>query len=462
MGKTVEAKYDIKKILKWVVTVFLPILIYFLIPRTEVFTPGLRKYLVITSFIILTWIFDLMPVFVSGMFMVLLYILTGTAPAAVVLENWSGFLVWLIFGGMIISVAFEKTNLMNRIAYHTIIKAGASYRGIVIGLITSGIIITTLLPNITGRVALYSALAYGICRALDLKPNSQSAAGIMLSGFLGAVASRGFVLCDNNLTALTLSREFVSVAWIEHFKANAPLALVWVAVMITVTLFLFKPDSQIQGREYFQTELAKLGKIKTKEIKLLIILIITLLGIIFTDVQIGWLFMLAACVCMAPGIDVINMKDLREVNFSMVVFAASAMAIGSVAKHLDFVTLVSNSVLPWLERANSYMFFAFCWILGVILNLLMTPLSALSAFAPMVAGIAHNLGLSVNGALYSFVWGVEQLLFPYEWVVFLIAFSYGMFDSKQGFKFCISRLVISFIYLMVVMIPYWMFVGFVR
>ena len=60
--------------------------------------------------------------------------------------------------------------------------------GIVTGLVLSGIVIGLLVPNMTGRVALYCALCYGIYMALKIPNNSNTGAGIMFAGFVAAIA----------------------------------------------------------------------------------------------------------------------------------------------------------------------------------------------------------------------------------------------------------------------------------
>ncbi len=78
--------------------------------------------------------------------------------------------------------------------------------------------------------------------------------------------------------------------------------------------------------------------------------------------------------------------------------------------------------------------------------MMMTPLVGMAAFSPLFIDIAAKLGLSVIGTTFSFVWGVEQLFFPYEWALFLILFSYDVFDMKKAMKFCTVRTILSIIF----------------
>lgn len=450
-------------LIKWCLVFGVAFAVYFLLPANGIITLELKKFLAITTGTVIVWIFNLLPTFVSGTIMTLLYILLNVAPSSVVLSAWTGWVAWLVLGGMMLSIGFDRTGLMKRIAYFVIRKAGCSYKGIVAGLITSGVVMTILIPNITGRVTLYSALAFGICKALDLKNDTKAGAGIMLAGFLGAIASRYVVLSgdDNLVIALSFVQDTYPVSFVEHLISSAPLSLLWVGIMIIMVLLLFKQDATFAGKEYFDVEAGKLGKIQPKEIKLLVIVVVTLATMILTDIPVGWLFMLAACICFIPGIDVLSGDDLKLVNYPILFFIVAAMSIGSVANTLNVGAIISETLLPMLQQTNRYTLLVFMWFFANAVHFFMTPLAATSAFVPAMVSIAEGLNLSVTGTIYSYIWGLTQLVFPYQWVLFLITFSYGMFDNKTAVKFCATRLALSFVFLVAVMIPYWMMIGFV-
>ena len=112
----------------------------------------------------------------------------------------------------------------------------------------------------------------------------------------------------------------------------------------------------------------------------------------------------------------------------MVFFVAATMAIGSMSNAVGVAGLVSELMMPILQNVGNFGLILFAWLTGVITDMMMTPLAGMAAFSPLFIDIAAKLGLSVVGTTFSFVWGVEQLFFPYEWALFLILFSYDVFD----------------------------------
>lgn len=461
--KEAKGTNQTKTIISWAIAIGIPVILYFAIPDVEAVSLEMRKFLVITAWAILTWAMNLMPVYISGLLLTMLGILWGVAPATVVLGPWTGAVVWLSLGGLTLSVIFEKCGLMERIAYFFIVKSGGSYKGIVTGIVLSGVIVAVLVPNMTGRVALYCALCYGIYTALKIPNNSNTGSGIMFAGFTAAIAPAWLYLsASENLQLVNsyLQEQGIGISWVQYFISNFPVMLLWTIVLLVATLFLFKQDAPIDGKDYFVQKQKELGPLTTKEIKFLIILAALLLAIVFSGIDAGWLFTLAVIACFIPGIDVADIKDMSKVNFPMVFFVAATMSIGNMSNEVGVAELVSELMLPILQNVGNFGLFVFSWLTGVVVDLMMTPLAGMAAFSPLFIEIADKLGLSLVGVTYSFVWGVEQLFFPYEWALFLILFSYNVFDMKKAIKWCTTRTILSLLFLVALIYPYWMLTGF--
>ena len=466
-GITADKKtvFDLKFFIKWGIAIGVPCILYFAIPQTEAVSLEMRKFFVCTAWAILTWAMNLLPVYISGLLLTVGAILWGVAPANVVLSPWTGSVVWLSLGGLTLSVIFEKSGLMQRIAYFFIVKSGGSYKGIITGITLSGIVVGLLVPNMTGRVALYCALCFGIYNALKIPKNSNTGAGIMFAGFVAAIAPSWLYLsASENLQLVNsyLKETGNSVSWMQYFISNFPVMLLWLIVLLIMVRILFKQDASIDGKEYFKEKQESLGKMSKKEIKFLVILILLVIAMVFSGIDAGWLFILAVIACVLPGVDVADIEDMKQVNFPMVFFVAATMAIGSMSNAVGVAGLVSELMMPILQNVGNFGLILFAWLTGVITDMMMTPLAGMAAFSPLFIDIAAKLGLSVVGTTFSFVWGVEQLFFPYEWALFLILFSYDVFDMKKAMKFCTVRTILSIIFLALLIYPYWMMTGFLR
>ncbi len=449
--------------IKWVVSIGCPVLLFLLMPTTQQITVQMKAFMAVTLWAILAWALDVIQVYITGILLNLFYILFGIATPDVVFSPWLGSTIWLILGGLIIAVVFDESGLMKRMAYFCIQKTGGSYRGIIIGLMASGILAALLVPNITGRVTIYCAIAYGICRAMNLKPGSKSGMGIMFAGFNAAIGPRWMWMSgDDNImiVAQHLKNAGIEVTWMQHLIGNFIPAALWVVASTIFLFLLFPQDVTFESKDHLEKELQKLGKMKQKEKKMLIIIAAVLVAMVFSKIDAGWLFMLGAAACFLPGINISPIEDLQKTNFPIIIFTAACMAIGSVSDAVGFSSYIGEVTLPLLGGANNFVMILVAFGFGVVFNLFMTPMAATAALVPTIISIAQDLGLSAVKATYGFVWGVQQLFFPYEWVLFLILFSYGMFDNKQTIKWGFLRFLLATVFLCAIYIPFWTLVGF--
>ena len=94
----------------------------------------------------------------------------------------------------------------------------------------------------------------------------------------------------------------------------------------------------------------------------------------------------------------------------------------------------------------------------VIVNFLMTPLGAQSAFEIMIGNMCYGAGLDPVSAMMSFQMGLEMYLFPYEVAMVLFFFGLGYMETKSTIKMFAVRMVLSF-GLMFLVAGYWDLVG---
>ena len=97
--------------------------------------------------------------------------------------------------------------------------------------------------------------------------------------------------------------------------------------------------------------------------------------------------------------------------------------------------------------------------IGILGNMAMTPLALASAFTEPMIQLALNLGLSPYGIVYVFIIACYQLFFPYEITNALLMFSFGMISMKDTIKFFTVKMIISIIFVVVFVIPYFKLLG---
>lgn len=447
--------------LKWLVILIAPLLLQF-IPTTATFTIEMRAFLSITVFGILMFIFDLVDTIVSSTCLMFGYALFQVASLNVVLSSWTTNVPWIVFFSLVLVNIIQRTILMKRMAYWCIVKTGGSYAGIIYGLTTLGIITNLLVPSTLAGVALIG-IAFGICQALELGI-SRASAGIMIATMMGFLEAGNFIYTPNGIGVLFgLASEItpLPLGYFDLFVQNIifiPLCY----VLAFMTIKLMKPEKEINGKSFFQSELNAMDKI-TKDEKKIIIILLCLIIFLFTtslhglDMLYG--FIVASFIMYFPGFNIGTKEDVINVNFGTLMFVTACMSIGSVASAIGIGPVFSDMVLPFLENANEFVFIGLTWVITMLGNFLMTPGAEFAVFGPPMTQISMDLGINPYPVLYTLYEATNNLLFPYESTLWIITFGFGNILMKDFVKVMGTKMIVCLIYYLALGVPYWMLIG---
>ena len=150
-----------------------------------------------------------------------------------------------------------------------------------------------------------------------------------------------------------------------------------------------------------------------------------------------------------------NDQDVYKINWGFIFFIAGCLSIGNVAGSLGVGAAVSTYALPVLEGKSYYVFFLFCWLLFFLCNFLLTPLAMMAAFTQPLTEIAINLGIDPTTVYFIVTSGLDQIVFPYEYALYLLVFAFGMIKMKHFVKAMIFKIILNFVIVFVLLVPYW-------
>lgn len=452
---------DQKNLVKWIISIIVPIIIL-CVPANQVFTSEIRTFLAITACGILIIAFEFFNPIVPGILLPASYLVFGIADGATVYAGWTGNIPMTVVGCFLLASVLNETGVMERIAYWCIVKTGGSYRGIVFGVFLAGVILS-LLTSVQAYVMM-AAICFGVCSALNLKRSPESAV-IMLAGALGSVSSSQFIYHPPFMAFVLSSAQAIDasfdVSWTQWLLQNFPWCIYFMILLFIFTK-LFKPTQNIDGKEDFKKKYEALGPTSVKEKKALLLTLLIMLYMVigsFMGWNINYAFIIGPWLFFFPGIQIATDASVKNINWSMAFFLVGFLSIGNVANRLGFGQIICDLVVPYLQNMSELAIFALIWFLGVALNFLLTPLAIMASIAAPVAQVGQALGIDPAGIVYILFAGTDQLLLPYEITGYLIFFSFGMIASKDLFKMCGIKMVLHFVFLMVIMVPWWKLIG---
>lgn len=454
-----------KNIMGWIVSLAIPVLIAF-IPVSDNFTPRLKLFLVITIFVILIIAMELLPRLISAILLPSLYLISGLVPAEIAFGSWTSTTVWMVLGGLIFSNILDETGLLTRIAYYIIRLCGGTYAGAVFGCFFIGIILN-LITFCNGWLVA-SALVYGVCKAMEMKPSKEAS----LVCFAGTIGATGCTVClyyPGYFSMLEVAiRELIpnyTMSMFTSLKYNGFFILICVAsILILMKVYDTKNLKINASKELFDEKYRLLGEMSVKEKKavaMIVLLLAYLCASSFIRLPVAYGFMAVPFLMFLPKIGIGKPESLAQLNFSMVFFVSACLGIGIVGAEVGFGDFLTGIAVPMLAGQSTLVVCITFILMGTVANFFMTPYAMLGGLALPFVQIAATLGINPIAACMCLLYSCELLFLPYESAGNLIMYGYGMMPMKEFVKQMILKAVLMLVGFIMVMHPLWNLFGLV-
>ena len=457
-------RLDTKLLVKWGISVGIPLLILS-IPTNAVFVREIRMFLVLSIALILVVAFDLFNnMFIPAFLLPAAFYLTGTVPLNIAYGSWTQIVLYVIMAAFVLSAVLEEVGLLRRMAYWCILKFGGSYKGVYWGTFFACMLVS--MATFGNAYVLMSAFCYGICKALGLQ-KSKEAALIMMSGLVGTVTTRIFIWTPQKVGLIeagvsTIIPNF-TIPWSQLLLHMFPVALFCLGLLwIYSKLFKINNVSSANGKEYFEQEYAKLGKMSVTEKKAAFVLALLVIYLVTNPIHgynVFYGFLLIVPLFFFPGINVGTRESIRSVDFGMIFFVSSCLGIGTVGGYLGVGKILSDMLVPALQPFGPTVASLGILAFGILVNFILTPTAMLTALPGPLTQVALDLGMNPLPFMYCLLGSCDMIFLPYEYVPFLIFFSFGMMSLGDFVKLSVIKISLYFLLTLVVLIPLWNLLG---
>lgn len=432
-------------------------------------TPKVTTYWFITIFAISGFAFEIMPLFTTAVLLLMMYIVTGIASPDIAFVGWTTPIPWIILCGMLIGALMERTKLSDRIALLTIYHIGATPLRLYGAFIIAGYGLGAIIPDVITVVILFMTIASGMCNNMGMEKGSKAATTLIMAAFFGATVPATNYLPNNvGIVGLLMVKDMgVPIEWLNFFKDNLGYSLLNAMGCIGILhLFGSRELGQYidQCRTHAREEIQAMGAMSTDEKKTLVLTLLAVTAFATEKLHgVPGYYAFCAIVLLGftPLFSLFKAEDVKGVQFSILFFIIACMAVGIVAGSLGIPAWMAGKVVPYLETMESLAGTSiFAYFVGILANFALTPVAAASSLSIPMAEIAANLGLDTQPLLYSFFYGLDQFIFPYELAPALIMFATGYVRMKYLMQIMFSRMVLSGIAVVIVATTYWQWIGY--
>ncbi|WP_406721117.1 SLC13 family permease [Thioclava litoralis] len=424
---------------------------------------GLVAAIVLVTLVL--WGTGLVPGYVASTFLFSTLILTGAAAPQLVFSSFASSAIWLVVTGFVIGAAISHGGLGARLGDLARPYLSRSYTALIAGLMVLGMALGFVMPSSLGRAAVLVPIGMALADALGLEKGTAGRTGVAITIAIGTNMP-SFAILPSNIPNVILAG-VAEASLGTHFGYGRYLLLHYPvlgllkSVAIVALVLKFFPARITQGDAPHTVTSAAAGR----QAALIAIFLVTLL-LWSTDQLHGlnpaWIGLGTSLVLMIPQFGFVPPPVFRtSVDFSMLLFVAGALTLGTVVNASGLGALIAGGVfdaLPFEEGADFLNFVSLC-LLSVVTSIFTTMAGVPAVLTPLVPQLAKATGLSQEAVLMTQVIGFSSVLFPYQVGPLIVAMGLAGESTRPLLKVTLALFAITALILIPVDFLWWKFLG---
>lgn len=360
------------------------------------------------------WITEAVPLPATALLPLVLFPMLGIADLADVSSSYASSTVFLFLGGFLLALGLQRWNLHKRIALRIVLMVGTKPTRLIGGFMIATAVLGMWVSN-TATAMMMIPMAMSVIALVEkqdgVKPKSRFGVGLVISVAYAATTSAFATIIGSPVNVIvagyirdTLGYQITFLQWMAF---GTPLTVVFMIIgWVLIAKWLWKPevDRLPGGRELFQEQLARLGRMSSGEIAVGVIFVLTALSWIFVPVIFENPWADDATIAMMAGIAVflvparprsavmvLDWESAKEVPWGVLILFGGGLALSG--------QITGTGLATWMGESLSGLGGLPTWLLVVILAALLLFLTEFTsstataaAFVPVVGGVAGGLG----------------------------------------------------------------------
>jgi di/tricarboxylate transporter len=406
------------------------------------------------------------PEHVTSFAFILAVVVFGLAPVEVAFSGFLTSAIWLVFGGLIISISLQYVDLDNRIGALADGIAHMRYPTIIFTMVFAGLAVGFFLPSTIGRILILIPLVLAFCTRIGLVEGRPGRMGIVLALALGTYYPTSAILPANTpIVALAGATETVyglSITFGEYLLWQFPVLGIVKSILVSLVLIRFFPDQPSSSAQNAETPALLSG-----HQKLALFLFIMTLILWSTDtlhgIAPGYVSLLAATLILIPGLGLAPKDTLSNLDLSPVFHLVGVMAIGAVVAHSGLGKVAAQFLIDLANPTvgQDFLNFTILNLISNILSLVTTSLGNPAVFVPIAQDFATATGLPLKTVIMIGVIGLANPLFPYLAPPLVVTFVMIGLPVRTGLKLCFVLWIWTVILLWPLTFIYWRMMGLI-
>ena len=424
---------------------------------------------------VVLWIFEVFDEYIVAIMLLLVWLLSGIIPSDMALGGFSESSWFFVLGVLGIGAAVTNSGLIYRLALQLLHHVPPNYKTYTLILASSGLIVTPLLPETKGRLAIMAPLSQAIAETMGFKSRSNGSAGLALSAYVG-FSKMTFMFLTGTTTCLIgwnllpepAKSEFGWWSWaLAAFPAGI-FTFLFLFFAIHLLFPLKEEHTAKVSHKTLETQLEILGPLTRVEGLSLAALALALAGWLgkpLHGISEAWVAIAALLVLLLTR--VLNKNNLKNnVDWGYLLFLGVISSLAVIMSHLKIDRWLMGLIDPILS-AFSFTPISFLLVVTLLVYLMRFLLNKTATVILLMLGLtpwAQDMGIHPGVLLITILMALDSWFLPYQSASYQISYystDEKAFSHTQARKLMVAKLFASLLAI-AISVPYWRMLGLIK
>lgn len=383
--------------------------------------------------VVILWVTEAMPLFVSAMTGSLLLLALGDFSASAVFAPYFDPVIVLFLGGFILARGMQKYEIDHRIAHEILRRVGDRPAVFVLGLMLVTAFLSMWMSN-TAAAAIMIPISIIVLKENNLfTRQSRFARGAVLAvAYAATIGGIGSLVGSppNAIAAKYLGEQNLPLEFVEWMLKALPFVLLALVFTWLLLFFFNRPEiDRIQFR-YVEKRLSRAQKL------IIAVFLITATGWLTTR----YTGLSSSTVALIPVIALFSLglldeADLSKISWPTLLLFGGGLSLGSAVNQVNIDTWLATIIQGWIIDIPLFATLLILVFFGIAVTMVASNTASAAILIPLMLPLSSSLGIDMKSLAVLIAIGVSlDFMMPVGTPPSAIAYSTGVVNVRDMIK----------------------------